>query len=495
MLTKEQPSASTAVSLVFPSRTGLSLREIADVIFRQKLMVSVWIFLIGGALISYLVLAPNRYKSQMRFLLMAQRPIPSTLPADTQTGAPAEITDAQVATEMQMMQSPETIKRVVESSGLVQPGKASYQERLSRAEARFRKSMIVTPDGKSDLISVSYQGSTPAEANSVLKAFAAAYLTRQYEIHKAAGGVEFFKSEAERFEGAWRKAQERLSAFEQKTKVVSLDEQKDLAIRKLNELEMSLRQTESAKSEADQRTVALQQQLSRVSPRIVTQQRTLPDQYTAEHLRTEIVNLKNKKTELLTKFLPSSRMVQEVDEQLAQTQKALDDLSTIRSSEEATDVNPLRQGIESRLVETNGLSAGLDARTDTLKKQIGQERWVIDQLGMTTAEYQALVSDVKENEAKYLLYSRQSEQSRIAEEMNRERVTSVLVADPPSVPAGPEAKVSVNLIFGALLAMILILIASFIKGLRRVQVFTPWELEGVVGVPVLGTVPEAPQHA
>lgn len=487
----EQALIKTRPALVFSSKPGLSLREVADIVCRQRTVLGFWIILIFSGFVTYLLLTPNRYKSQMMFLLVNQRPVPSISQGDTQAGGlGSEVTDSQMATEMQLMLSRETVKRVVESAGLVPSGDAPYEVRLARAEQRFSKSFAVTPDGKSSLITVSFVGTSPQQTTNVLGTFASTYLSREYQIHKAGGSYEFFKSQAVHFENEWREAQSRLTAFEQRANVVVLDEQKDLGIRKLNDLGASLNEAESATSEAVHKKLALEGQLLGLAARIVTVQRLLPPQYTVEHLNTEIVDLKNKKTELLMKFLPDSRMVQEVEQQIAQTQSALEQTSTLHAKEEATDVNPLRQSIEAQIFQQEGVISGLTARASSVMDQVGQARRTVEQLGRRTEEYQQLVSQVKESEAKYLLYSRQSEQSRISEEMERQRVANVVVADPPGNPVAPEPKLSLNVGFGFLLCVAGIIAATFMKGLRRNQIFTPWELEGVAGVPVLGTVPD-----
>lgn len=480
------------VQLVSVNRKGLSVIEIADMICRQKVLIAAWVVFVCGCFIAFVLASKPTYRSQIVFLLMSPHPVPSLSEGSALTGgAGIEVSDAQMATEMQLMQSQETIKQVVEKCRLVRPGPGTYDLRLNRAETRFRKLMTVMPSGKASLITVSYLGSSPEETHQVLTTFASTYLSRQYQIRRAAGSYDFFREQANYFESSWKAAQANLSAFEVRTSVVSLDEQKDLEIRRLNALQSSLWEAEAAKNAAIRKRDLLQQQSTALPQRIVTEQRMLPDQSSAEHLNTEIIDLKNRRTDLLVKFPPTHRLVKSVEEQIAQTESALARASASQSKEEATDINPLRRDLESQVIASDGTSAGLAAQEATLKEQVVQARRELDLLGKTTGEYQKLVNDVKEAESKYHLYSAQTEQARITEEMDRQRVANVVIADPPQMPVTPEPRVGTNAVCGILLALTLVLPLAFVRGVQRPQVFTPWELEGVTGAPVLGTVPDA----
>jgi polysaccharide biosynthesis protein PslE len=481
------------VPVIQATPAALSVREVADLVCRQRWMLVLWVAIACGSLAAYIYLAAPVYKSQVTFLLMNQRPVPSAQGEGAGSIVSTEVSDSQVATEIQLMSSHETLKQIVEAAHLL-PDSVSKEDRprqIAKAEKKLSKSLTITPDGKSSMITVAYRGDSPEQTTRVLQTLANVYLARQYQIHKSAGSYQFFREQADNYQKEWKTAQQQLSAFESKTKVLVLEEQKDLEIRKLNALEASLREAESAVSEANHKKDVLEQQITRLEPRIVTQQRAIPNQYSAERLNTMIVDLRNKKTELLTKFRADSRQVQEIDQQITQTQSALDRAAQGQATEEATDVNPLRQTLESQVLQSGSTVAGLNARVATLTTQIAQCRWRIDQLGKATGEYERLAREVKEDESKYLLYSRQSEQSRISDEMDRQRIANVVVADGPERPIAAEPKVNLNVLFAFLFAICLVVPLAFVRGLRRRQVYTPWELEGIVGVPVLGTVLES----
>ena len=82
----------------------------------------------------------------------------------------------------------------------------------------------------------------------------------------------------------------------------------------------------------------------------MTQSKQLPNQYSAERLNTMMVELQNKRTQLLTKFRPDDRLVKEVDEQIRTTREALAQGRIRRPrSKKRPILNPLRQTLETEL--------------------------------------------------------------------------------------------------------------------------------------------------
>jgi uncharacterized protein involved in exopolysaccharide biosynthesis len=192
---------------------------------------------------------------------------------------------------------------------------------------------------------------------------------------------------------------------------------------------------------------------------------------------------------MLVKYRPDDRMVTELDQQIAQTQVALDKVGSTEAREISTDVNPVRQTLQSELLQSESKLEGLRARAETLSQQVREARSELTQLGAVTADHDELARNVKEAESRYLLYSRQFEEAQIASAMDQQRMANVVVADGPSVPASPEAKISITIVLAVVLSILCWLGFALFKGLTRRQVFTPWELEGILPVPVLGTVP------
>src|SRR5207237_5014963 len=268
----------------------------------------------------------------------------------------------------------------------------------------------------------------------------------------------FFKEKADEYESQLKAAEQWLADFEQKNNLVVLSQQKDLTLQKTAEAKAKLLESEAAVRETTDRIKRTEQQLAAIPARVITQSRQLPNQYSAERLNTMMVELQNRRTQLLTKFRPDDRLVKEVDEQMRTTQLALDRAEQKTSVEEATDLNPLRQTLETELSRARLDQAGAKARRDTLTGQLQEYEGGLKKLEGDTTRHDDLQREKKEAENNYQLYAKKREEARIADELDRQKITNVSIAEVATVPQLPSSPNRLlNLVLGVFLAAFLCL--------------------------------------
>jgi uncharacterized protein involved in exopolysaccharide biosynthesis len=357
-----------------------------------------------------------------------------------------------------------------------------------RAVDKLQTKVRIAPLMKSSMIRIRY-GSPSAELSArVLQSLADAYFERHMQIHSTSGSFTFFQQQADAYAGKLHDAEEKLLHFQEKSGVVGAPERKELLVRKVVEVQAELREAEANLSDARQRIATLKEQTAQQAPRIATQQRVIPNQYSVERLNTLMTELRNKRTELLTKFQPGDRMVKQVDQQMADTQKALDRAEKLNSTEEATDVNPLRQSTDTELARAEAAANGLAGRIDALTQQTRQYHAELGSLEGMLPDEQELLREIKAAEDNYVLYSKKREEARILQAMDKSKIANIAIADAPRVPVLPLPRVGGALIGGYLLGVALILVGALILGPSRRTICTPWELESFTGMPVLATV-------
>jgi uncharacterized protein involved in exopolysaccharide biosynthesis len=235
----------------------------------------------------------------------------------------------------------------------------------------------------------------------------------------------------------------------------------------------------------------VQQQLQTVNPRIVTQSRALPNQFSAEHLNTMIVELQNKRTQLLTKFRPDDRLVREVDQQIRTTRTAMEKASNETATEQSTDLNPLRQTLETELARGRVDQAGAEGRHEMLVGQVAQYEAQLSRLEGITAEYENLNRKVRESADNYQLYKKKAEEARITDELDQNKITNVSVAEAPIQPQLPiKPNRPMNLLLGVFLGVLLSIGSVLIAEFLRDTILTPRELEALTGKKVLASLPK-----
>jgi uncharacterized protein involved in exopolysaccharide biosynthesis len=479
----------------------ISLRDGAGAIFRRRgLVLFTFLAVVIGTVVVTLM-QPNRYDSRMKILVKNQRvDVAITPEATAGMNAPTvdnDVSENQINSEIELLTSKDLLTQVVNETGLAKyevglfGRPAPESVRVESAVNHLTKDLAISPVRKANIITVSYSSGSPQLAAAVLKKLGELYLEKHLKLNHPTGASDFFKDKADEYETQLKEAEQRLTDFQQTNNLVILSQQKELTLQKTADARSRMLEAEAALNEATNRIARVEEQLAAIPKRITTQSRQLPNQYSAERLNTMIVELQNRRTQLLTKYRPDDRLVREVDQQIRTTQDALTRAEQKTSVEEATDLNPLRQTLETELSRARLDQSGAKARRDTLAGQLQQYDASLKKLESDTGKHDDLQREKTQAEENYQLYAKKREEARIADELDRQKITNVSIAEAATVAQIPSApNRPVNLILGFFLAGFLSLGSVFSAEMLSDAVHTPRQLEAMTGALVLATVPE-----
>ncbi len=474
-----------------------TFRETATTLFRRKwLFVSVFLS-ITAVTVFLVVFLPNKYQSRMKILVKNARAdvviTPGlTNPTDVRN---SEVTETQINSEIALLTSKDLLEQVVKQNGLERQASGSFwSDQVPPAEKavhQLEKDLEIVAVKKADIIEVTYTASSPESAAAVLQSLANLYLDKHLKLHRPPGTQEFFQNQSSRYGDQLQEAETTLETFQQQNHFISLDQEKQLNLQKMADVRSRYLESVGAVKDTTERIDKLQRQLSTVPGRVPTQSRAVPNQYALERLSTMLVELRNRRTQLLTKFRPDDRLVREVDQQLKDTSAALQEAKSVTSVEQSSDINPLRQMLETEMAKARLDLAGQHARRDDLAQQIDQYQAVLSRLEQASNKHGDLERQVKEAENNYQMYARKQEEARITDEMDQKKITNVALAETPIVQRAPvKPNRLLTLALGVFLAFFVGLCALFVAELFRDTVHTPRELEVLAGIPVIATLLE-----
>lgn len=461
----------------------------AEALFRRRVMLGTLLTLLTGGFAAYLLMAPKQWEAEMTLLVKNNRADMMVSSNGVASTLKTEVTDADLATEVQLLQSYELAAKVVDQAMRGGGGDRASRE---RAIDKFQKELQVMPLMKSDMIRVRYSAITPDGSERALKILADAYMERNLRLHGNPESLTFFDQQTTDSDARLAGAQAKLLAFQKRSGVANAGTQKDLTLQKLLELRVALRQAEAECAETKQRIDVLRTKVAEMPTRIATASRQLPNQYSAERMNTMLTELRNRRTELLTKFPATDRMVVQLDQQITDTKAALDLAEKRISIEEATDVNPLYQTLDGELKRAQTTAAGLQGRITAMRAQDAQLQGELGRLETLVPAEQDLVRDQKVAEEKYLLYEKKREEARIGANLDQQKIANVIITDAPRASALPKARLTGTVIAAYLVGIALIGLLTALLGRMRRSANTPWELDGMAPVPVMGTVPTMP---
>jgi protein tyrosine kinase modulator len=422
-----------------------TLRELAMVLFRRRRVFVCISGLVLAATIFYLFTGA-RYRADMKILV---RPGRADAPVSAQENAPLDLTrlaatEEDLNSEVELLRDDEVLRKVVQESCLggrdwlhflrLNEGRA---ERVERAARRLAKSLEVAPVKKTNLISVSYASGDPRQAARVLQSLANAYLDKHTVLHRPSGEVLFFEQQTEESRRVLEQAKRNLLQFTSGHGVVAAAQERDLALQKLSEVDSGYRQTRIDLAETQQRVSELEVQLAILPERATTQVRTADNAELLKALKASLLDLQLKRTQLLTKFEPNHRLVQEVDQQITQAQAAIagENLSPVR--DETTDKNSHYEWAKSELEKAQVQLKALHARAAATAVQESSYRTMARNLGDDAITQDDLLSTEKAAEENYLLYVKKLEQARMADALDLRGIANVAIAEQPVAPALP----------------------------------------------------------
>ncbi|HEY1679798.1 MAG TPA: hypothetical protein VGG04_18930 [Candidatus Sulfotelmatobacter sp.] len=425
--------------------TTPTARELAMVLFRQR-RVFVGVFLGVLAAAALYATFGTSYHATMRVLVRRGR---ADAPMGAAENAPLDLTrlatsEEDLNSEVELLRDDDVMRKVVEEIGIGRPDWLNFLHsgagdagRIERAARRLAHNIKVEPVKKSNLIAIDYSAGDPQAAAKVLRTLAQVYLDKHKVVHRPGGEFEFFEQQTTEAANRLETSKQHLLKFTADHGVIAAAQQRDLALGKLSELDISARQTSIDLAETQQRIRVLQEQLSSLPERTTTQVHTADNPELLKADKSSLLDLQLKRTQLLTKFEPAHRLVREVDQQIVQTQSAIAGESQSPVRDETTDKNPQFEWAKSELQHAQVQLKGLKAREAATTVQAADYREMSARLGDDAVTQQQLIDDEKAAEENYLLYVKKQEEVRMADALDRRGIVNVAIAEQPVAPALP----------------------------------------------------------
>jgi len=422
-----------------------TMRELVMVLFRRRRVFVCVAGLVMVAAIFYAATGTS-YQAKMKVLVRRGR---ADAPVTAGENAPLDltrmgITEEELNSEVELLRDDEVLRRVVQETGVggrdwlhflrLGEGPAQVVERAAR---RLAKKINVEPVKKTNLIAISYAAGDPQVAAKVLQSLSKGYLEKHKTVHRLDGEWGFFEQKTATSRQQLEESQKRLLRFTGTHGIVAAGQQRDLALQKLSEMDASARQAHVEMAETEQRIAELNNVLARLPERTTTQVRSADNPELLRSLKATLLDLELKRTQLLTKFEPNHRLVQEVEQQIAQTETAIIAESATPVRDETTDKNPHYEWAKAELQQAQVRWKALQARAAGAETQAAAYRAMAKKLGADAVTQDDLASTEKAAQENYLLYVKKQEEARMDNALDERGIVNVAIAQHPVAPALP----------------------------------------------------------
>jgi uncharacterized protein involved in exopolysaccharide biosynthesis len=481
------------------ARPAFTARDFLAIGFRQRRLITNTFLGLFAIVVVVAFLLPKQYEAEMKILVSHERADQVVSP-EKETPVPqrTDVSEEELQSEAELIRSRDLLAKVVLACDLQNMGGRPFwnirtennEQKVARAVLRLEKDLKVEPIKLTNLISVTYRAKDPQLAAKVLNSLANLYLEKHLAMHRAPGQFEFFHQQAEDYRKALATAEEKLTSFSLEHGVVDPTLERDINVRKLAEFEAETKGAQAIIAETRQRIRTLESQLSALPNRETTQVRTSDNPQLMQTLKSKLLDLELKRTDLLSKFEPTYRPVQEVEQQIAQTSAAIAAAEKAPLRDETTDRDPTYDAMRSELAKAKTELAATEARAAAMSSLIRNYREQNVDLSRKEQLHNDMQRTAKADEENYLLYLRKEEEARISDALDRQRFSNVVVAEPAAVPFQPQGRWMLVVVLGTLFAGFASAMAGIVADRWDPSFRTPGEVETFLGVPVVAAFPK-----
>lgn len=480
--------------------------ELIETLYRRRIVI-LGVLAIGLLIPSMMaILEPPTYRVRAKILLAAQ----------AMSGPrSAAMSETQIKSEIALLRSTSLISSVLASEayrtedekpqsfwtklrrGLASPlaslkrivKQESAKERLNRRITAISQQLTAHPIASSNMIQVSLYHGQPAWAAQFVNDLLTHHIERIVELNEQSNARSFFQRQKNLLAQELEEARVALTAYRERLGPELLSGDQVQLRQLLTRLEGARVDSETQLLELEARVDFLTEELLTL-PETIDSESRITENEEVKFLNSRILQLEIERSELLSRFTPTSTRVSEIDRQIEEARRLLATKERDTLAEVMKAVNPAHQTLNLELVQARSRLASLRARLGALDTQVDHYRLRLSDLERSSAELQRLEDELETKNEAYAGNLRKEEAARQSRALDESGIVNLTVVEPATVPPGPEpTKAFNNISIGGALGLILGIALAFIKDWLDPAVKSSLQARRLSALPVIAEVP------
>ncbi len=469
----------------------ISLREILSIGFRDKWKIVVAALLPPVLAVAWAFMQTPIYEASSSLLIKSGREYQARDDSGQATqAAPSSTKLEAINSEIEIMTNRAAVEAVINKVGLdtIYPHRGmGAAMSLDAAVQAFWHALAVVVVKQSDVINVSFDHRSPATATKVVEAVLEVYKAKHADAF-AESRSQFFRDQIDRDTQDLQSLEARREKIRIANRIFNVEQQRAALFTQEAQAQRDLQDAQARKDELQKRVAFLTTARAKVPTQDVETETDKNDGIAA--IQSQLLDLKRAESQLLTLYQPDHPQVVETRRQVGMVQQRLAQASQ-PFERRRTAPNALATQIDQELIMDQAELVPLDDKIAGYQKVIAgvaQELKRLEsantQLTSINRRIDALETNLKQERDKF-------ETARVQEDLDREKVVSVSVIQPPvasSLPVKPRKGVyAAGGVVGGLLAAAFTLIVLVVS---RNTLISAESVERILVLPVLATVPE-----
>ena len=439
--------------------------EILAVLFKHKLvaMVAFVIVVVGVTAVSLCI--DPAYIATTTFLVKSEREY--LLRPEVGTSAPnSSGSEATISAAIQIITSRELAEKVIIKIGLkyIYPDIALkiYKKinPMDVAIMRIEQHIVVEPVNRSNIIKITFEHSNPVVAASVVNLLVEYYKDKHLKVFSDPHAV-YLEQQLDDYAKKLVGSEDRLEKFKSSNRIYSLEEQRSLLSKQRVELDTSLKSCSNSIRELQGRLTVIRSQLSDVTGEPVVSFNPGRD--------TRISDTQPGQVESAGTFLKEQELV---------------------AKRKIRFENPLYLELQKALLAAEADLKSQSLKAQSLKGQVDSVDHLLGALNLNEQRLLYLMREKTVNEKNYQSYRERVDESRRIDDMNRLKIANISILQPATPPIEPSKPNKVKMVLlGILFGAVVGIGSAFASEYRMRTLSTPRQVERLLGVPVLLSIP------
>ena len=380
---------------------------------------------------------------------------------------------------IQIMKSRRILEQVASTMGL--------EEDVSLAS--LEKAMTIQPVQGSDILKISMQSPDPEEAQTFVNTLTDVFIEWNllYKQEDRRSAREFIQLQLVNVSENLREAEEKLRDFREQERSLSPTQETIAGITQLAELEAELGHLQVRKIEIRERISQARQQLESQEETLISSTTINENPFVTQY-RARLADLEIALSGAKEKYTANHPSILSLQAEIEDVKAKLTEQVERVIGTETRTINPLHRELYASVITQEVELMALDAREAGLRSLIEDYEHMLSQLPTKELELARLMRDAKVMEELYIMLMTRNEENRIAEAMQTADVQVIDEAILPLVPVKPRVKL--NIAIGAVLGIFLGVGLAFLLEFVDNTFKTKDDVERMLGVPVLGQIPD-----
>ena len=469
-----------------------AMLQILQALFRFKRPFLLTFSLIFGLTLLYVLGSHKKYQSNMSLLVEnARKQEVISADAESQGAAPA-VTEEDLYSQVELLGSQDVLDQVVDPNWRNVPITShpkQVQEDHEGKVGALRGRLVIAPVRKSHVIDVSFTARDPEVATNTLNRLLAVYLEHEKRLTSRAGASTFFNDEANRYQARWQAAQQELAEFQQNHHMVSATAREtDLGSAMAEALTLQ-RAAQAEVAEVAKRLSSERGLLASTQKREKTSETVSPAAGSIDQSSSQMTQLDLRRSQLLTEYRPTDRIVKQVESQIAAAKVELANAQTMHSASVTTSINPTWQTLDQQLQEDKAHFNAAAAREGAVAAQVANLQNQMQQAEQDSVQFNLLAQNVATLAANYQLYVQKRDASAISQAMDAQGLINIGILESPTFSlSAVRPRPKLDTLMGFVAAFLLSCFVVYLAAANRRTVASAAELKGVSRHPVLASV-------